>query len=355
LSRWDCLIEIGSELSADVLRRLVPPHRVGVVTDDAGYLVDSWEIEQGRLLWLVDQGSSRVVVPVVDDGGIRRAQPGDRFISAIPPASSGRFRSTIALPDQVRNEERIVVDQTNESFILDGAFVVKWQLVVGKSVALAKERILARANFPHTPESFGDITWMSDSGEELLVASVQSYLSDSSDGWTWCVAKAMDNDRSEWVENIAAVVASMHEVFADSNSAHGDLHVGQFLYHDGNYFVIDFDGHPLGNSAESWLGDLVSMLCSFIHVGGVAEVKYGAPHDMASWIAEVSKRFLDHYLLLRPGVELPDEESLVAMMAENEQRERDYATRFLPEWTYAADYGIDYVERRRRESSRVSE
>jgi predicted trehalose synthase len=214
-----------------------------------------------------------------------------------------------------------------------------------------KERLLAEANFQHTPQGFGAITWRGNRGQECLLLSVHQYLADAPDGWTWCVARAMDNDSSDWVLKIAAVVATMHGAFADFEVAHGDLHVGQFLQHDDDYFVIDFDGDPLGGEGQSWMSDLVSMLCSFIHVAAVAEVKYLSAHDLGSWVEAVSEQFLGEYLRIRSDVRLPDRAVLLKKMADNERREHEYATRYLPEWTYAAEYGMAFVERRRVESA----
>ena len=351
MSRWGSLIEIGSDLSATILRELVPPHRVGVVGDDTASVIDVWELSATALLAVVEQSGEHFVIPAVTDGTLRRARVGDCFLNNVTRGSSGRFVSSVELADAVTRETRVEVDQTNESFILNDQFVVKWQLTLGRSHALGKERCLAAAGFPHTPRSFGDITWRGESGDELLVASVQQFLPGSSDGWTWCVGHAMADDRSGWVERIASVVADMHTVLSDHNLAHGDLHVGQLLLSGDDYFVIDFDGHPLGAEHESWIGDVVSMLCSFIHVGAVAQVKYGSPHDTPSWIAEISHRFLEHYQHCRPDVALPSESELWALMAQAEKREYEYAAKFLPEWLYAAEYGIDYVDRRVNEGS----
>jgi predicted trehalose synthase len=319
------------------------------VTDKDGVLVDRWQCGATHSLWLVEHSGEIFVAPVVLDGTPRRARPGDRFIASVEEGSAGRFRSTVSLQAPVVTEERVDVDQTNESLVVNNTWIVKWNLTLGSTRSLAKERRLAERGFSDTPESFGHITWTSDAGTEHVVASVQRYLADSEDGWTWCVEHAIANERRNWPRSLGQVVAHMHNAFADTDLAHGDLHVGQILRHDDSYYVIDFDGNPVGDSSESWLLDVVSMLCSFIHVAAVAEVKYAATHNVSQWVDAVSAEFLDSYFRDRPEITRPSRGTLVELMAQKEEEEREYAQKFLPEWTYAAEYGRDFVERMSRE------
>lgn len=317
--------------------------------DTDGVLVDTWQCGAKHSLWLVEHSGEIFVAPIVQDGEPRRAGPGDGFIAKVPGGQSGRFRSTIPLQTTVVTEERVDVDQTNESLVVNNTWIVKWNLTLGSARALAKERRLQERAYSHTPTGFGHITWTSEAGTENLVASAQQFLPDSEDGWTWCVKHAMANEGEKWPGLLGEVVAGMHNAFADTDLAHGDLHVGQILRHNDSFYVIDFDGNPLGAASESWLLDVVSMLCSFIHVAAVAELKYAAPHNLAQWADGVSADFLDSYFRYRPEVTPPSRRTLVELMARKEEEELDYARRFLPEWTYAAEYGRDCVERMSRE------
>ena len=268
-----------------------------------------------------------------------------------PVGRWGNFESSLALPRNYQQESPLSVDQTNESFVLERDVIVKWQLILGHSSALGKERFLFEAGFAHVPRNYGHLTWRDEEENEFLVCSAQQFLPGSRDGWSWCVEGARKGLPLDWVPMIADIVAEMHECFGNSGFAHGDLHVGQFLSTGSAFHVIDFDGNPLGKKKESWLGDLVSMLCSFIHVAAVAEVKYATEYDMNQWVDDVSELFLSRYQSRRPHAALPHYPSLLELMAENEKVELEYASRFLPEWLYAAEYGRAFVENKQRARS----
>ncbi len=321
--------------------------RKDLVAGKSGTVLDVWDIDSSHSIVLIEISGETLVVPAVINGQtVERAAPGDFFTDYIPQGHEGAFRSTLDIPSPVTAERAMVVDQTNESLIVDERWVVKWQWSLGRSTTVAKERLLAIHSFPHTPESRGHLTWQAASGEQMLLASAQRYLPDSVDGWTWCVKWAMENIRNDWPGEVAQIAAAMHEIFAASGLAHGDLHVGQFLHTKGRYFVTDFDGDPLSNRQESWLGDVVGMLCSFLHVAAVAGLKYEAKHDVLDWADDVSETFLSSYFGHRPTLGRPDRRTLLTLMVEREQSELDYAARFLPEWTYAAQFGYEIVRGR---------
>jgi len=308
-------------------------------------VVDCWPVDDNRGIYIVDHVATTFALPVIDEGELRRARAGDYFITAVPRGHHGSFSSTITLNAPVVSEERIEVDQTNESFVLNNTWIIKWNMTVGSHRTLTKERRLSEHHYPHTAAHFGHITWTSPDNSEHLLAGVQEFLPGSVDGWTWCVAHAKGNNCDTWPGALGEVVALMHNAFDGTTLAHGDLHVGQILNQGDSYYIIDFDGDPLGHTPESWLQDVVGMLCSFIHVAAVAEVKYHAAHDFSEWVRIVSDRFLETYLATRPGVRLPPRDQLLALMAHKEVAEMLYATTYLPEWTYAAEYGHAFVER----------
>ena len=141
-------------------------------------------MDDNKTIYLVDQSATTFALPIIDDGELRRARAGDFFITGMPRGHHGSFSSTIRLDASVVSEERVEVDQTNESFVLNNTWIIKWNMTVGSHRTLTKERRLSAHNYPHTPTHFGHITWTSPDNSEHLLAGVQEFLPGSADGWT---------------------------------------------------------------------------------------------------------------------------------------------------------------------------
>ena len=81
---------------------------------------------------------------------------------------------------------------------------------------------------------------------------------------------------------------------------HGDFHLGQTLWADGDWCVIDFEGEPARSLAErrrkrSPLRDVAGMLRSFAYVASASELQNGvAPPP--GWELAVREQFLDGYI-----------------------------------------------------------
>jgi len=91
---------------------------------------------------------------------------------------------------------------------------------------------------------------------------------------------------------------------------HGDYHLGQTLWSEGDWVILDFEGEPARTFAErrrkrSPLRDVAGMLRSFAYASIAAQLR-GATVP-AEWEAGARGRFLDAYLatvdpaLLPPG------------------------------------------------------
>ena len=91
---------------------------------------------------------------------------------------------------------------------------------------------------------------------------------------------------------------------------HGDYHLGQTLWADGDWVIIDFEGEPARTFAErrrkrSPLRDVAGMLRSFAYAARAAEMRGATVPE--TWEADARAQFLDGYLaaiepsLLPPG------------------------------------------------------
>lgn len=81
---------------------------------------------------------------------------------------------------------------------------------------------------------------------------------------------------------------------------HGDYHLGQVLWSEGEWIVLDFEGEPARSLPErrrkrSPLRDVAGMLRSFAYVASAAEIEHGA-HVPAGWEQRARAAFLDGYL-----------------------------------------------------------
>lgn len=317
----------------------MPVTRTELVTGEHCVVVDELPLSASSSLLLIQQGEKTFICPVVTSEPLKRAKAGDFISRSLHSIASDNFHSSLQIPDLIEEELPIEAEQTNESLIVNGTLILKWQLLLSATASHFKEEVLLEQGFLHTPHSFGHITYGPD---KHLVASLYQYLPNTTDGWKWCVEKAKANDATTWVRDLALVTADMHKAFAGTPYAHGDLHVGQFLNSDERFFVIDFEGNPVSNVRESALADVASLMCSFIHVGAVIDKKYPVEHNIFEWIQTVLDKFLSYY-------ETYAEKSihrgeLREAMLEHEIIEAEYAAKFLPHWSYVADFGTHYIK-----------
>ncbi|WP_045876565.1 aminoglycoside phosphotransferase [Pseudofrankia sp. DC12] len=87
-------------------------------------------------------------------------------------------------------ERRVAADQTNESWIIGEAAVVKWTTEPLVGPQPDRLRRLVEAGFGQTPALWGMVEWRTPDGHWVPVATVNDLVPGAEDGWTWCVDEA---------------------------------------------------------------------------------------------------------------------------------------------------------------------
>ena len=130
---------------------------------------------------------------------------------------------------------------------------------------------------------------------------------------------------------------------------HGDLHLGQTLFHDDNWLVLDFEGEPARPLAErrrkrSPLRDVAGMLRSFAYAASAVELQRGTPAP-EGWELRARAAFMDGYLrtvdpsLLPPGQAATDQ-LLAIFELEKAVYELRYELNNRPDWVRIPVAGI---------------
>jgi predicted trehalose synthase len=130
---------------------------------------------------------------------------------------------------------------------------------------------------------------------------------------------------------------------------HGDLHLGQTLWSDEDWLVLDFEGEPARPIAErrrkrSPLRDVAGMLRSFAYAASAIELQRGvsAPEG---WEERAREAFLDGYMssvdlsLLPPG-QSASEQLLAIFELEKAVYELRYELNNRPDWVKIPVAGI---------------
>ena len=130
---------------------------------------------------------------------------------------------------------------------------------------------------------------------------------------------------------------------------HGDYHLGQVLWSNGDWLVVDFEGEPARQIAErsekhSPLRDVAGMLRSFAYAASAASILRGveAPPD---WEDRARARFLAGYLATVDSDLLPSGEAEITGLLRLFELERAlyelrYERNHRPDWVTVAEAGI---------------
>jgi maltokinase len=130
---------------------------------------------------------------------------------------------------------------------------------------------------------------------------------------------------------------------------HGDLHLGQTLWADDDWYLLDFEGEPARSLPErrqkrSPLRDVAGMLRSISYAVSAAEIVYGA-HTPEGWEADARAEFLDGYLATVDPALLPlNRDSIDRLIEVFELEKAMYELRYdlnnRPDWVKIPVDGI---------------
>jgi maltokinase len=130
---------------------------------------------------------------------------------------------------------------------------------------------------------------------------------------------------------------------------HGDYHLGQTLWAEEDWVIIDFEGEPMRSLSErrrkrSPLRDVAGMLRSFAYAASAAELLHGTPAP-EGWEDQARERFLEGYLAtvdptLLPSGQLAIERLLDVFELEKAVYELRYELDNRPDWVGIPVAGI---------------
>jgi maltokinase len=122
---------------------------------------------------------------------------------------------------------------------------------------------------------------------------------------------------------------------------HGDLHLGQTLWADGDWVLLDFEGEPARSLAErrrkrSPLRDVAGMLRSFAYVTSAVGFLRGVEAP-PGWEESARREFLDGYLeTVDPAIVPPGQDQFEKLLAVFELEKAVYELRYelsmRPDW-----------------------
>jgi maltokinase len=199
---------------------------------DAGDIVDTLELAEGKRLSVCQGSAGHAALPMVRDGSGEwtRARAGDGVAEALltlltsvdDSSQMGNFTVRSWVRGVAVGERPVGVDQTNESVIVGDAAVVKWatHLQQGPHPAPHRISVLRDGGFTGMPAPWGFVSWQPPGGAETLVANVDEYLPGAVDGWTWAVDLITDAAREHRPEAVVDTVGHLGRLIADM---HGHL------------------------------------------------------------------------------------------------------------------------------------
>jgi len=283
---------------------------------DVAYTDHTKDRYQVLIVW--DQAPETAAVATIGSHGDRTAydalyhEPATRYLLDLiaTGARRGDLRFTpepgAELPLEAASHV-VEAEQTNTSVVFDRSALLKMfrRIVPGLNPDIELNRVLGRADCPHTAKLLGAIEGTDEQGRPLSLGMVTAYAENAADGWSMAtasvrdlfaeldlhadevggdfaaesyrlgeavavvhrmlaetlgtaVAPPPDKEMSarlaaavDVVPELAAQAPAAQEVFAAADGqrwpiqrVHGDLHLGQVLRTPESWLLIDFEGEP---------------------------------------------------------------------------------------------------------------
>ena len=360
---------------------------------------------------VVTSTTEAVVIEASDDPSFVRLIASGEESSLIGSSGEITFSSVSNLSTAAGSVRRLDAEQSNTSLVVDEQLFVKLyrRIEAGINPELEMLLFLCERGFRHVPLLAG---WYGYRGKELrtTLGISQRFLPNATDGWTLGLAE-LESDASGYLERLARlgdVIGAMHCVLASDHDdpdfapeestsetmsllaatledrveqlaasipdgraeelrdlaravmqlpppgqlirCHGDLHLGQVVWTDDDWVVLDFEGEPARSLTSRRqkahpLRDVAGILRSFSYLGAVLEMSKKRA-SIREWEAEARASFLAAYRsrvhearLLPDEIEAQDQ-LIAAFELEKVLYELQYELQHRPDWTPVPLAGI---------------
>ena len=214
--------EVSRDLAGSSVDALVPALRAGAFL---GWIdvEDVAELGPRSAVGIIRVSDDRrIIVPLVKDGGWRRAEASDAISLDVLLAQDPLvLRQVNAAPDVSPHRERSIdVDMSNDVRVIDDTVIAKWQLL-DEAGSMAGSRVvehLAEAGFTEMPDPIASLSW-----HDRLLASLTRYLPDAKDGWEWMlddVRLMLEGAQGppDWPTSIGELTGRLHAAAARATS-----------------------------------------------------------------------------------------------------------------------------------------
>jgi len=373
-SQWSVIS--AEELAARDGHRLL---RVVVEADRERYQLLVGERPNGEVAEFLKGHEAAVLGPAGASYYYDAALDHDLALVLLEVVSGGAERASRVRP--------ITAEQSNTSLVYDDRIILKVfrRLHAGRNPDVEVTTALAAAGFDHVAPP---VAVCADEYGDLAFA--QRFLAGGSDGWALALTSLRDlyadgsadpeaaggdfaGEAGRWAGLIASVEARLADAVAALGGGltapaerfvallhtvreqgpgirvHGDYHLGQVMWTDSGWYVLDFEGEPARPLAEraepcSPLKDVAGMVRSF-HYASRAALGDRSEEEVATlepaataWELRNRNAFLTAYRAT-PGITalLPDSEAnwelvLAAYEMDKALYELDYERAYRPDW-----------------------